>query len=241
MKKTIYYFISAILFLLEVKAFNIGTNIFEFTYEDKSIPMQKINLLSTDFENIITRNKNIDIVYTSSPTNGIFVQNNLHLYPYLMENVIPRKFVKYNGTNYITISKSTSDKLLPRLDIHNTYTNAYSSCTNFVTFLNSNMVNTLNSNEIKNVFYFHNTTEDKYKAYRDEFLNDLSSISFYNPPLSSFFIKRIEINQTTQNFIWTCIPCHDSENTLQFYVAVFFNNYWHLLSPDDPIITELEE
>ena len=171
---------------LNAICFNIGTNTFEFVFEDTGIPNDKKLQIVTDFTDIITR-CNLAIVNYITPTNGVITYKKLHIEPYPSRKT-PRNFIQVNETNYLSVSKIVSDELQQRLAIHNTYTNVYSKCTNFVNFLNSEDLQNISSNEIKNVFYFEKATDEGYKAYKNDFVNGIDINVYYNPPKSSFYI-----------------------------------------------------
>ena len=130
-------------------SFNIGTNTFEFVFEDTNLSIDIKTQIVDDFSAIITRCDLAKVNYIT-PTNGYIRYKTLHLEPY-PDRKIPKKFNQINGTNYLSISKIISDELQQRLAIHNTYTNVYSKCTNFVNFLNSDDLQNISSNDIKNV------------------------------------------------------------------------------------------
>lgn len=224
---------------LNAFCFNIGTNTFEFVFEDTSIPNDKKLQIVTDFTDIITR-CNLAIVNYITPTNGVITYKKLHIEPYPSRK-IPRNFIQVNGTNYLSVSKIVSDELQQRLAIHNTYTNVYSKCTNFVNFLNSEDLQNISSNDIKNVLYQKNMADARYMSFKTQFVNDLTNIEFFYPPKSSFYIMEAGFNGITQESVWTFIPCRTESQYLQGYIAVFFNNYWHLISPYDPILEEFLE
>ena len=223
---------------LQAYCFNIGTNVFEFVFEDTSIPDNNKAQIISDFTDIITRCNLAEVNYYSS-TNGYISYKKLHLEPYPSRKT-PKKFNQVNGTNYLSISKIISDDLQIGLAIHNTHTNVYSTCTNFVNFLNSDAFRNINSNEIKNVFYQENISDVAYCESRDEIVGDISTYTFYNPPKSSFYIMRIGFYGINQENIWTFLPCKDSDDELGFFGAVWFNNYWHLISPMNPILLDIE-
>ena len=235
-------FLLAIIFSVSLNAFcfNIGTNTFEFVFEDTSIPNDKKLQIVTDFTDIITR-CNLAIVNYITPTNGVITYKKLHIEPYPSRKT-PRNFIQVNETNYLSVSKIVSDELQQRLAIHNTYTNVYSKCTNFVNFLNSEDLQNISSNEIKNVFYFEKATDEGYKAYKNDFVNGIDINVYYNPPKSSFYIMETGFNGISEESVWTFIPSRlEDDNSIDGYIAVFFNNYWHLLSPYDPILEEFLE
>ena len=220
-------------------SFNIGTNAFEFVFEDTNLSTDIKTLITDDFSAIITRCDLAKINYIT-PTNGYISYKTLHLELYPSRK-IPKKFNQINGTNYLSISKIISDDLQQRLAIHNTYTNAYSICTNFVDFLNSEDLQNISSNDIKNVLYQEKMADARYMSFKTQFVNDLTNIEFFYPPKSSFYIMEAGFNGITQESVWTFIPCRTESQYLQGYIAVFFNNYWHLLSPYDPILEEFLE
>jgi hypothetical protein len=224
---------------LNAFCFNIGTNTFEFVFEDTGIPNDKKLQIVTDFTDIITR-CNLAIVNYITPTNGVITYKKLHIEPYPSRK-IPRNFIQVNETNYLSVSKIVSDELQQRLAIHNTYTNAYSTCTNFVNFLNSDDLQNISSNHIKNVFYQKGVNDAIYMSYREDFINDLSGIQFFYPPKSSFYIMEAGFNGVVQETVWAFIPYRTRSKRLNCYIAVFFNNYWHLISPYDPILEEFLE
>ena len=222
---------------LQVYSFNIGTNSFEFVFEDTSIPNNNKAQIISDFTDIITRCNLAEVTYYS-PTNGVITYKKLHLEPYPSGDKIPKEFNHANGTNYLSISKIISDDLQIGLAIHNTYTNIYSKCTNFVNFLNSDDLKNISSNEIKNVIYYKNASEEIYQLQRDSFVDAIDSSLFYNPPKSSIYIMESDFYGITQESFWTFIPSRNGSSHLQGYIAVFFNNYWHLISPYDPVLEE---
>ena len=225
---------------LNAFCFNIGTNAFEFVFEDKNLSTDIKTQIADDFSAIITRCDFAEVNYTTS-TNGYIRYKTLHLEPY-PDRKIPKKFNQINGTNYLSISKIISDDLQQRLAIHNTYTNAYSICTNFVNFLNSDDLQNISSNKIKNVFYFKKATDEGYNAYKNDFVNGIDINVYYNPPKSSFYIMEAGFNGISEESVWTFIPSRlEDDNSIDGYIAVFFNNYWHLLSPYDPILEEFLE
>lgn len=224
---------------LNALCFNIGTNTFEFVFEDTGLPNDKKLQIVTDFTDIITR-CNLAIVNYITPTNGVITYKKLHIEPYPSRK-IPRNFIQVNETNYLSVSKIVSDELQQRLAIHNTYTNVYSKCTNFVNFLNSEDLQNISSNDIKNVLYQKKMADARYMSFKTQFVNDLTNIEFFYPPKSSFYIMEAGFNGITQESVWTFIPCRTESQYLQGYIAVFFNNYWHLLSPYDPILEEFLE
>ena len=207
--------------------FNIGTNTFEFVFEDTNLSTDIKTQIADDFSAIITRCDLAEVNYTTS-TNGYIRYKTLHLEPY-PDRKIPKKFNQIHGTNYLSISKIISDELQQRLAIHNTYTNAYSICTNYVNFLNSDDLQNISSNDIKNVFYFEKATDEGYNSYKKDFVDAIEPLVLYNPPKSSFYIMEAGFNGITQESVWTFIPCLTESQYLQGYIAVFFNNYWHLL------------
>ena len=220
-------------------SFNIGTNAFEFVFEDTNLSTDIKTLITDDFSAIITRCDLAKINYIT-PTNGYISYKTLHLELYPSRK-IPKKFNQINGTNYLSISKIISDDLQQRLTIHNTYTNAYSLCTNFVNFFNSDDLQNISSNKIRNVLYQKGMTDADYMSYREDFLNDFKDVQFFYPPKSSFYIMETGFNGISEESVWTFIPCLTDANYLECYIAVFFNNYWHLLSPYDPILEEFLE
>ena len=222
---------------LQGYSFNIGTNSFEFVFEDTSIPNNNKAQIISDFTDIITRCNLAEVTYYS-PTNGVITYKKLHLEPYPSGDKIPKEFNHANGTNYLTISKIISDDLQIGLAIHNTYTNIYSKCTNFVDFLNSDDLKNISSNEIKNVIYQKGMNDVDYMFYREDFLNDFEDVQFFYPPKSSFYVTEAGFNGITQESVWTYFPCKSEDDYLQGYVAVYFNNYWHLISPYDPVLEE---
>lgn len=221
---------------LNAFCFNIGTNTFEFVFEDTNLSTDIKTQIIDDFSAIITRCDLAEVNYTTS-TNGYIRYKTLHLEPY-PDRKIPKKFNQMHGTNYLSISKIISDELQQRLAIHNTYTNAYSICTNFVNFLNSDDLQNISSNEIKNVFYFEKATDEGYNSYKKDFVDAIEPLVLYNPPKSSFYIMEAGFNGISEESVWTFIPCLTESQYLQGYIAVFFNNYWHLLSPYDPVLEE---
>ena len=224
---------------LNAFCFNIETNAFEFVFEDKNLSTDIKTQIIDDFSAIITRCDLAEVNYTTS-TNGYIRYKTLHLEPY-PDRKIPKKFNQIHGTNYLSISKIISDDLLQRLAIHNTYTNAYSTCTNFVSFLNSDDLQNISSNHIKNVFYFEKATDEGYNSYKKDFVDAIEPLVLYNPPKSSFYIMEAGFNGISEESVWTFIPCLTDANYLECYIAVFFNNYWHLISPYDPVLEEFLE
>ena len=61
---------------LNAFCFNIGTNTFEFVFEDTGIPNDKKLQIVTDFTDIITR-CNLAIVNYITPTNGVITYKNI--------------------------------------------------------------------------------------------------------------------------------------------------------------------
>ncbi len=224
---------------LNAFCFNIGTNTFEFVFEDTNLSTDIKTQIIDDFSAIITRCDLAEVNYTTS-TNGYIRYKTLHIEPYPSRK-IPRNFIQVNETNYLSVSKIVSDELQQRLAIHNTYTNAYSICTNFVNFLNSDDLQNISSNHIKNVFYQKGVNDAIYMSYREDFINDLSGIQFFYPPKSSFYIMEAGFNGVAQETVWAFIPYRTRSKRLNCYIAVFFNNYWHLISPYDPILEEFLE
>ena len=219
--------------------FNIGTNTFEFVFEDINLSTDTKTQIADDFSAIITRCDLAEVNYTTS-TNGYIRYKTLHLEPY-PDRKIPKNFNQINGTNYLSISKIISDDLQQRLAIHNTYTNVYLKCTNFVNYLNSDDLQNTSSNDIKNVYYCTGISEEIHKFHKKDFVDAIEPLVLYNPPKSSFYIMETGFNGISEESVWTFIPCLTDANYLECYIAVFFNNYWHLISPYDPVLEEFLE
>ena len=76
---------------LQAYSFNIGTNSFEFVFEDTSIPNNNKAQIISDFTDIITRCNLAEVTYYS-PTNGVITYKTLHIEPYPSGDKIPKDF-----------------------------------------------------------------------------------------------------------------------------------------------------
>ena len=210
-------------------------------FEDTAIPIQNQTLISLDISQHFELCGNYVDVFFASSTNGVLFYNKMCVEPFLGGIDRQKKFKILEGTNFFVVSKVLSDKLTYGLNTHSIYTNAYSICTNFVNFLNSDDLQNISSNHIKNVFYQKGVNDAIYMSYREDFINDLSGVQFFYPPKSSFYIMEAGFNGVAQETVWAFIPYRTRSKRLNCYIAVFFNNYWHLISPYDPVLEEFLE
>ena len=163
---------------LNALCFNIGTNAFEFVFEDTNLSTDTKTQIVDDFSTYFEKIGNKFDVLNTGPTSGQLRGDKGYLPTLSLSFKIPNTFYVLNGTNFIVISKTLSDELILGLNVHNSYTNAYASCTNFVNFLNSDSINAISSNEVKNITYQKGITDEAYRQYRDEFINSIKGYDF---------------------------------------------------------------
>ena len=235
------YFNTVLLSLVfSAKAFNIGTDSFEIMFEDRSISIETQSKIVADFSTYFEKIGNKFDVLNTGPTSGQLRGDKGYLPTLSLSFKIPNTFYVLNGTNFIVISKTLSDELILGLNVHNSYTNAYASCTNFVNFLNSDSINAISSNEVKNITYQKGITDEAYRQYRDEFINSIKGYDFFNPALSSFYIMDEGFYGIIEKSIWTFLPTCENDNFQGVFGAVFFDNHWHLIAPMNPILLEIK-
>lgn len=225
---------------LNALCFNIGTNAFEFVFEDTNLSTDTKTQIADDFSTYFEKIGNKFDVLNTGPTSGQLRGDKGYLPTLSLSFKIPNTFYVLNGTNFIVISKTLSDELILGLNVHNSYTNAYASCTNFVNFLNSDSINAISSNEVKNITYQKGITDEAYRQYRDEFINSIKCYDFFNPALCSFYIMDEGFYGIIEKSIWTFLPTWENDNFQGVFGAVFFENHWHLIAPMNPILLEIK-